>query len=188
MRKMSKKLYVALAAFLCISIAFAVCATHSDADEHVQEKTQRIPTKTSQEKGESKEERYTANQIAGKGAEVNEKEGDHQEERGYKTAVVSNSMKEKTESKPTQEVSKHTHSWEPVRSVRTDYETVDIYGLRCNNCGYVTIVADDLYNHIDKDPFDRCGSYSTGVVINTEQKPIKTEYVSGYKCSCGAEK
>lgn len=188
MLKMSKKLYIAIVVVLCIGIAFMVCITHSDAEEKGQEKVQTIPPRVSQEDKGKGEDSYNTNQIVSKETENNEKEGDYQEDRDSKVTVVSESPKDKAESQPTQEVSKHTHSWEPVHSVKTDYETVDVYGVRCNNCGYSTTVADDLYDHIDKDPFDQCGSYSTGVVIRTEQHEVEEKYISGYKCSCGAKK
>jgi len=187
MRKISKKLYIALAVLLCVGIALAVYMAHSDANEQKQGKSQNITTEAKQEKGESEEDSYNTNQIVSKEKEKNEKEGDYQEEGESKETVISDSPKEKTD-KGTQDVPKHTHSWEPVYSVKTDYESVEIYGIRCNNCGYSTTVADDLYNHIDKDPFDQCGSYSTGVAIRTEQNAVETKYISGYKCSCGAEK
>ena len=135
MRKMSKKLYVALAVFLCIGIALMVCMTPSDANEQNQGESQKITTKATQEKGESEEDSHIANQIVSKDSEKNEKEGDYQEERESKVTVISDSPKEKTD-KDTQEVPKHTHSWEPIYSVKTEYESVEIYGIRCNNCGY----------------------------------------------------
>lgn len=81
----------------------------------------------------------------------------------------------KTESKPA-----HVHEWQAV------YQTVnkEVYGIKCNGCSFVTTDAGSLYAHIDADPFDNCGSYSTGVVIRVDQEKVLT----GYKCSCGATK
>lgn len=81
----------------------------------------------------------------------------------------------KNESKPV-----HVHDWQAV------YQTVskEVYGIKCNGCSFVTTDAGSLYAHIDADPFDGCGSYSTGVVIRVDQEKVLT----GYKCSCGAAK
>lgn len=92
-----------------------------------------------------------------------------------KTEAPKNKEPVKTESKPA-----HVHDWQAV------YQTVnkEVYGIKCNGCSFVTTDAGSLYAHIDTDPFDNCGSYSTGVVIRVEQENV----LAGYKCSCGATK
>lgn len=74
----------------------------------------------------------------------------------------------------------HAHSWEAVYGK----VQVPVYGDKCNCCGYGTNAAGGIYAHIDADPFDGCGSYSTGAVIRYD---TVTE-LTGYKCSCGATK
>ncbi len=60
----------------------------------------------------------------------------------------------------------HAHSWEAVY-VQVQ---VPVYGDKCNCCGYGTNAAGGMYAHIDADPFDGCGSYSTGVVIGHDTR------------------
>lgn len=74
----------------------------------------------------------------------------------------------------------HTHDWKEV------YETVskEVYGDRCKGCTFSTNQVGAMYEHIDADPFDNCGSYATGVVIRIE----KVKEFAGYRCSCGATK
>lgn len=74
----------------------------------------------------------------------------------------------------------HTHSWEAVYG----QVQIPVYGDKCNYCGYGTNAAGGIYAHIDADPFDHCGSYSTGAVIGYS---TATEII-GYKCPCGATK
>lgn len=68
------------------------------------------------------------------------------------------------------------------------YDTVNVYGDRCNNCGFLTAAAGSMYAHIDADPFDNCGSYSTGVVVGEKQISKTESQVAGYVCSCGKSK
>lgn len=194
MRKISKRLCIAIAVVLCIGVVFIACLTPSDANEQKHGGGQNTMKKVSKQNEKSEEDSDNISHlVSNNSGKKSEKEGGYQEQKESKTTVISdnsnnlNSSKEAT-NKNTQSVPKHVHSWEPVYSIRTDYESVDVYGVRCNNCGYSTTVAADLYDHIDRDPFDRCGSYSTGVVIRSEQNEVKEQYISGYKCSCGAEK
>lgn len=95
---------------------------------------------------------------------------------------------EKAESKPDAQKQVHTHSWEAVYKDITVYDTVNVYGDRCNNCGFSTTTAGSMYAHIDADPFDSCGSYSTGVVVGEKQISRTESHVAGYICSCGKSK
>jgi len=95
---------------------------------------------------------------------------------------------EKAEVKPDPQKQVHTHSWEAVYKDITVYDTVNVYGDRCNNCGFSTTVAGNMYAHIDADPFDGCGSYSTGVVVGEKQISRTESQVAGYICSCGKSK
>lgn len=94
----------------------------------------------------------------------------------------------KTESKPDDQKQLHTHNWVAVYEDITVYDTVNVYGDRCNNCGYSTTAAGSMYTHIDADPFDSCGSYSTGVVVGEKQISRTESQVVGYSCSCGKSK
>lgn len=95
---------------------------------------------------------------------------------------------EKAEVKPDPQKQVHTHSWEAVYKDITVYDTVNVYGDRCNNCGFSTTAAGSMYAHIDDDPFDSCGSYSTGVVVGEKQISRTESQVAGYICSCGKSK
>lgn len=95
---------------------------------------------------------------------------------------------EKAEEKPDPHKQVHTHSWEAVYKDITVYDTVNVYGDRCNNCGFSTTAAGSMYAHIDNDPFDSCGSYSTGVVVGEKQISRTESHVAGYVCSCGKSK
>lgn len=95
---------------------------------------------------------------------------------------------EKVELKPEAQKQSHTHSWEAVYKDITVYDTVNVYGDRCNNCGFSTAAAGSMYAHIDADPFDGCGSYSTGVVVGEKQISRTESQVAGYICSCGKSK
>lgn len=95
---------------------------------------------------------------------------------------------EKAESKPDAQKQIHTHSWEAVYEDITVYDTVNVYGDQCNNCGYSTTAAGSMYAHIDADPFDSCGSYSTGVVVGEKQISRTESQVVGYICTCGKSK
>ena len=95
---------------------------------------------------------------------------------------------EKVEPKPDVQKQVHTHSWEAVYKDITVYDTVNVYGDRCNNCGFSTTVAGSMYAHIDANPFDSCGSYSTGVVVGEKQISRTESQVAGYVCSCGKSK
>lgn len=95
---------------------------------------------------------------------------------------------EKAEVKPDAPKQNHTHSWEAVYKDIIVYDTVNVYGDRCNNCGFSTAAAGSMYAHIDADPFDGCGSYSTGVVVGEKQISRTESQVAGYICSCGKSK
>lgn len=95
---------------------------------------------------------------------------------------------EKAEVKPDAQKQVHTHSWEAVYKDIIVYDTVNVYGDRCNNCGFSTAAAGSMYAHIDADPFDGCGSYSTGVVVGEKQISRTESQVAGYICSCGKSK
>lgn len=95
---------------------------------------------------------------------------------------------EKAEPKPEAQKQSHTHSWEAVYKDITVYDTVNVYGDRCNNCGFSTTAAGSMYAHIDADPFDSCGSYSTGVVVGEKQISRTESQIAGYVCSCGKSK
>lgn len=95
---------------------------------------------------------------------------------------------EKAEPKPEAQKQSHTHSWEAVYKDITVYDTVNVYGDRCNNCGFSTTAAGNMYAHIDADPFDSCGSYSTGVVVGEKQISRTESQIAGYVCSCGKSK
>lgn len=95
---------------------------------------------------------------------------------------------EKAEAKPDAPKQNHTHSWEAVYKDIIVYDTVNVYGDRCNNCGFSTAAAGSMYAHIDADPFDGCGSYSTGVVVGEKQISRTESQVAGYICSCGKSK
>lgn len=95
---------------------------------------------------------------------------------------------EKPEPKPDPQKQVHTHSWEAVYKDITVYDTVNVYGDRCNNCGFSTTAAGSMYAHIDDDPFDSCGSYSTGVVVGEKQISRTESQVAGHVCSCGKSK
>lgn len=95
---------------------------------------------------------------------------------------------EKAESKPDAQKQVHTHSWEAIYKDITVYDTVNVYGDKCNNCIFSTTEAGGIYEHIDEDPFDSCGSYSTGVVVRQEKKARTETQITGYKCSCGKSK
>ena len=94
----------------------------------------------------------------------------------------------KAEAKPDPQKQVHTHSWEAVYKDITVYDTVNVYGDRCNNCGFSTTAAGSMYAHIDDDQFDSCGSYSTGVVVGEKQISRTESQVAGYVCSCGKSK
>ena len=95
---------------------------------------------------------------------------------------------EKAEEKPDPHKQVHTHSWEAVYKDITVYDTVNVYGDKCNSCGFSTTAAGSMYAHIDADPFDSCGSYSTGVVVGEKQISRTESQVAGYVCSCGKSK
>lgn len=95
---------------------------------------------------------------------------------------------EKAEVKPDAPKQNHTHSWEAVYKDIIVYDTVNVYGDRCNNCGFSTAAAGSMYAHIDADPFDGCGSYSTGVVVGEKQISRTESQVAGYICLCGKSK
>jgi len=95
---------------------------------------------------------------------------------------------EQAEVKPDAPKQNHTHSWEAVYKDIIVYDTVNVYGDRCNNCGFSTAAAGSMYAHIDADPFDGCGSYSTGVVVGEKQISRTESQVAGYICSCGKSK
>lgn len=101
---------------------------------------------------------------------------------------IDSKQPEKAEAKPDTQKQVHTHSWEAVYKDITAYDTVNVYGDRCNNCGFSTTAAGSMYAHIDADPFDSCGSYSTGVVVGEKQISRTESQVAGYVCSCGKSK
>ena len=112
-----------------------------------------------------------------------------------KTKAIEPSKPQETSVKPEEDSSKpeeqkkvHTHSWIAVYEDITAYDTVNVYGDRCNNCGYSTTAAGSMYAHIDADPFDSCGSYSTGVVVGEKQISRTESQVAGYICTCGMKK
>ena len=90
--------------------------------------------------------------------------------------------------KPTQQASKpvHTHSWQPVYASRTvtDYKQVCI--TRCSACG--ADITGHASEHRKQEALagNNAGSYETYETVacgtHTEQ------YVTGYRCSCGATK
>ena len=95
---------------------------------------------------------------------------------------------EKADEEPDAPKQAHIHSWVAVYEDITVYDTVNVYGDKCNNCGYSTTAAGSMYAHIDADPFDSCGSYSTGVVVGEKQISRTESQVAGYSCSCGMKK
>lgn len=90
--------------------------------------------------------------------------------------------------KPTQQASKpvHTHSWQPVYASKTvtDYKQVCI--TRCSACG--ADITGHASEHRKQEALagNNAGSYETYETVacgsHTEQ------YVTGYRCSCGATK
>lgn len=90
--------------------------------------------------------------------------------------------------KPTTQASKpvHTHSWQPVYASKTvtDYKQVCI--TRCSACG--ADITGNASEHRKQEALagNNAGSYETYETVacgsHTEQ------YVTGYRCSCGATK
>ena len=93
-----------------------------------------------------------------------------------------------TENKPKQQTTKpvHTHSWQPVYATKTvtDYKQVCI--TRCSACG--ADITGHASEHRKQEAMagNNAGSYETYETVacgsHTEQ------YVTGYRCSCGATK
>lgn len=182
-----KKIKVAVILLLILfTLGAAVFAGESDEPDEPDELSAVEVSMSDEVKEAEKEEiaKDLQDEVTYEGQTVGEgKKAPQNEEKAEKTHQIPTAREEVVEEAP-----KHTHSWEALYAESVVYEPVDVYGIRCNYCGYSTTSAKDLYEHIDLDPFDNCGSYSTGVVIRTEERPIIKSYVSGYKCSCGAEK
>ena len=182
------------ALFVCIGV---IVAGSLDAKaEAGKEPKLQTENKTDSERGKKGKEEKSTSKVAEKQdvqkneAKPKQKKKHDNSKSSSKRGAYQNTASEKgTSLKPNasttytekaESITSHRHDWQAI------YETVnrEVYGAKCNNCGFGTKIAAELYNHIDASPFDECGSYSTGVVIGYETE--KT--LIGYKCYCGMSK
>ncbi|MBR5315710.1 MAG: hypothetical protein IKU44_02870 [Firmicutes bacterium] len=78
------------------------------------------------------------------------------------------------------------HDWQPVCESKVDFSIMYVTGyMSCNNCNYTTNSVDNLYAHIDRSPFDKCGAYSSGGYFALYKRNDNGEYIADYTCSCG---
>lgn len=81
----------------------------------------------------------------------------------------------------------HKHEWSPVYGERTVNKTEKkFYAAICNQCSLdmSEFTEDEIWEHILGTD---CGSFSTDVYREVKTAR-KEKYISGYACSCGAEK
>ncbi|MDO4834336.1 MAG: hypothetical protein Q4A40_04790 [Bacillota bacterium] len=186
MRSKRYIIQVVLAVTLAVGLAGCTDTVEDAGTKALHDKGTEVAqtTETKAKETEHAEEIYAkAEDPAGHKPEAKKETAKTQEQKKQE-----NKPAETKAAKPTQQASKpvHTHSWQPVYASKTvtDYKQVCI--TRCSACG--ADITGHASEHRKQEALagNNAGSYETYETVacgsHTEQ------YVTGYRCSCGATK
>ncbi|NLD19137.1 MAG: hypothetical protein GX663_02680 [Clostridiales bacterium] len=182
---------------ICISIfavtgiiAGIVNCTDSNADEEKSKAT--APIEDMKVANDGKQTKNSNKQKTGAdavGNPLSKEKGVNKKKKGdFSSEVKDSSPNGAPSSKPTiKESSKpsHEHSWEAIYKTRQSPHIRQVPWTKCYCCG-----ADMTGNpsHIDQHLLNGESNVHYGTEYRSETYYISEQYVSGYKCSCGAIK